>query len=183
MLRLSEMMVCKVSLLVRVYLQPDAVHFLCIWHPSSWSFFRFYPLYFAAFVTIQLKHYEFYHTGIYCILAACYFCCFLQAIYKPKKKKKKQPSTPLPSLLTPALISFLGCCSGSLLSAGLHAALLTFFIASNFVLCSLSPHSHGASLLNCVIWLSLQDFLFPHQICLCVCRPGEKTVGGRKFCK
>ena len=97
---------------------------------------------------------------------------------------KKSTSTPLPSLLTPALISSLGCCSGSLLSAGLHAALLTFFTASNFRLYSLSPRSHGASRLHCVIWSSpaFRTSSF-HTRSVCVCRPGENTVGGRELCK
>lgn len=66
------------------------------------------------------------------------------------------------------------------LSAGLRTALLTFFTASNFILEKLSPRSHGATHLNCVIWLCLQDFLLPD---LSVCRPGENTVGGRNVCK
>lgn len=137
-----------------------------------------HPLYLAVSVTIQPKHYAFHHTGIYCcILASCCFCYHLTL---------KKTLIPLLSLSTAALISFLRCCSGSLLSAGLHAALLTFFTASDLILGSLSPRSrsHDASLLRCVIWLcpASRTSSF-HTRPAYVCCLGENTVGGTDVCK
>lgn len=150
-------------------------HSLCVGHASSWLF----PPYIlhvcdCATQTLWVSPHG-YLLRSHCMLFVLFSTSHIQ----------NPTATPLPSLLTPALISSLGCCSGSLLSAALHAALLTFFTAPNFIPYSLSPRSHGASLLHRgTATVSFgRHFLFPHQICLCVCRPGENSVGGRKVCK